>query len=301
MRALTSYLKADRDAGSNLDQKAVRPPRKKPARARRPSPRRRQAVAFGLISAVAVASTVGAWMLHESGAVGSTYETVSARVADWSLRQTAAAGLTVQHIFVTGRSETTKGQVLAAMGVKSGQSILAFDPAQARLKLLDLGWVKSARVERRLPDTIVVRLYERKALALWQHKGRHALIDRGGNTITRRHLDRFSHLPVVVGQDAPKTAAALIDMLARKPALFAQVRAAVRVGARRWDVRLKNGIKVHLPEVGAFAAWVRLAELAAENRIFERDVAAIDLRLPDRLVVRLTPAAAKKKKNGKET
>ncbi|MDE0726683.1 MAG: cell division protein FtsQ/DivIB, partial [Alphaproteobacteria bacterium] len=93
-----------------------------------------------------------------------------------------------------------------------------------------------------------------------------------------------------------------IDMLSRKPTLFAQVRAAVRIGGRRWDVRLKNGIKVYLPERDAFAAWVRLAELAAENRIFERDVAAIDLRLPDRLVLRLTPAAAaKKNKNGKDT
>jgi cell division protein FtsQ len=91
-------------------------------------------------------------------------------------------------------------------------------------------------------------------------------------------------------------------MLSQKPALFARVRAAVRVGSRRWDVRLKNGIKVHLPEAQPADAWSRLAELAAEHRIFERDVAAIDLRLPDRLVLRLTPeAAARKNKNGKET
>ena len=91
-------------------------------------------------------------------------------------------------------------------------------------------------------------------------------------------------------------------MLSRKPALFAQVQAVVLVGGRRWDIRLKNGIKVYLPEVETFAAWVRLAQLEAENRIFDRDVAAIDLRLPDRLVVRLTPAAAaKNKRKGKET
>ena len=59
---------------------------------------------------------------------------------------------------------------------------------------------------------------------------------------------------------------------------------------------------MYLPEVETFAAWVRLAQLEEENRIFDRDVAAIDLRLPDRLVVRLTPAAAaKKNRKGKET
>ncbi len=109
-------------------------------------------------------------------------------------------------------------------------------------------------------------------------------------------------MPVVVGKDAPKAAAALIEMLSQKPVLFAEVRAAVRIGARRWDVRLKNGIKVHLPVDDAFGAWSRLADLAAEHRIFERDVAAIDLRLPDRLVLRLTPeAAARKNKTGKDT
>ena len=139
-------------------------------------------------------------------------------------------------------------------------------------------------------------------MALWQYKGRHVLIDHGGQPITRKNLARFAHLPVVVGKDAPAAAAALIDMLSQKPALFAQVRAAVRVGSRRWDVRLKNGINVHLPETQATDAWDRLAELVAEQHIFDRDVAAIDLRLPDRLVLRLTPAAAARRhKAGKDT
>ncbi len=291
MRALIAYLKPGRSKTGA-----------KPRRSGRPSPRRRQVVAVGLIVAVALGSAVGAWQLRESGFVGRSMTQAGMALSAWSQRQIVAAGLTVQHVFVTGRGETSKDQVLAAVGVESGQSILDFNPAQARQRLLKLGWVKTARVERRLPDTIVVRLRERRALALWQHKGRHMLIDRGGKTITRHDLARFAHLPIVVGQDAPMAAAALIDMLSRKPALFAQVRAAVRIGARRWDVRLKNGIKIHLPEIDAFAAWVRLAELAAEHQIFDRDVAAIDLRLPDRLVLRLTPeAAARKNKNGKET
>jgi len=296
MRALISRLKPSRLKPSQGKAAANR---------RRPSKkaqRRRQAIAMTLIGAVAAGSGVGAWKLRESGLIEQTYTAAAKSLSGWSHDRIVAAGLTVQHVFVTGRGETTKSQVLAAMGVESGQSSLNFDPDEARQRLLALGWVKTARVERRLPDTIVVRLEERKALALWQHKGRHALIDRGGKTITRRNLGRFAHLPVVVGKQAPQTAAPLIDMLSRKPALFAQVVSAVRIGGRRWDIRLKNGIKVNLPEHDAFAAWVRLAELAAENRIFDRDVAAIDLRLPDRLVLRLTPAAVRKKnKNGKDT
>jgi cell division protein FtsQ len=141
-----------------------------------------------------------------------------------------------------------------------------------------------------------VYLEERRPLALWQRKGRHLLIDREGIVITRRNLGRFSSLPVVLGKGAPRHAAALMDMLARQPALFTQVEAAVRIGDRRWNLRMKYGVDVNLPEEGAADAWKRLAGLVAEHRIFERDVAVIDLRLPDRLVVRLAPKAASKRR-----
>ena len=264
--------------------------------------KRSQLLAYGVMVAVALGAGAGAWLLRGSGMVERTHEIAVGEITNWINRRFVAAGLTVQHVFVTGRGETSKAQVLATIGLESGQSILEFDLRSARQRLQDLSWVKTAQVERRLPDTIIVRLTERKALALWQHNGRHALIDITGKIITRRNLDRFAHLPIVVGRGAPGTAAQLIEMLSRKPALFAQVQAVVLVGGRRWDIRLKNGIKVYLPEVETFAAWVRLAQLEAENRIFDRDVAAIDLRLPDRLVVRLTPAAAaKKNRKGKET
>ena len=292
MRALITFI---RTGSSKIAGGARR-------RGRHPSPKRSQLLAYGVMMVVVLGVVAGAWLLRGSDMIERTYAITVGKFTNWTNRQFVAAGLTVQHIFVTGRGETSKAQVLSTIGLQSGQSILEFDPRAARRRLQDLSWVKTAQVERRLPDTIIVRLKERKALALWQHNSRHALIDMSGKIITRRNLDRFAHLPIVVGRRAPGTAAQLIEMLSRKPALFAQVQAAVLVGGRRWDIRLKNGIKVYLPEAETFAAWVRLAQLEAENRIFDRDVAAIDLRFPDRLVVRLTPAAAaKKNKRGKET
>ncbi len=292
MRALITFI----STGSSKIAGGVR------RRGGRPSPKRSQLLAYGVMMVVVLGVVAGAWLLRGSDMIERTYAITVEKFTNWTNRQFVAAGLTVQHIFVTGRGETSKSQVLSTLGLQSGQSILEFDPRAARRRLQDLSWVKTAQVERRLPDTIIVRLKERKALALWQHDSRHALIDMSGKIITRRNLDRFAHLPIVVGRRAPGTAAQLIEMLSRKPALFAQVQAAVLVGGRRWDIRLKNGIKVYLPEVETFAAWVRLAQLEAENRIFDRDVVAIDLRFPDRLVVRLTPAAAaKKNKRGKET
>ena len=268
----------------------------------RRSPKRRRLLVYLMMISIGIGAGTGAWLVRESGIIERTYTKVIGKITVWTNRQLIIAGLTAKHVFVTGRGETSKAQVLAAIDIESNQSILNFNPRAARQRLLKLSWIETAQVERRLPDTIIVKLQERKALAIWQHNGEHALIDLNGQIITRLDLNCFAHLPIVVGRGAPSAAAELIVMLARKPSLYARVHAAVRVGGRRWDIRLKNGIKVHLPEARAFAAWVRLAKLEVENGIFEKDVAAIDLRLPDRLVVRLTPAAvSKRNKKGKET
>jgi len=257
--------------------------------------RQRQAAALMVVSFAAI---VGAWYIWSSGVIGRTADAMGAAFE----RQVAAAGLSVDQVLVAGRKEVTREQVLAALGVKSGEVIFNLDPQAARNRLIGLGWVKLATVERRLPNTVIVELQEREPLALWQREGRHHLIDRDGVVITQKDLGRFAALPVVIGPDAPEATATLIDMLKQQPTLFADVEAAVRVGGRRWNLRLKNGIDVNLPETQAGEAWGRLATLAREQRILERDVMAIDMRVPDHFVVRMTPPAAERRRNpGKDT
>ena len=67
----------------------------------------------------------------------------------------------------------------------------------------------------------------------------------------------------------------------------------MRVAGRRWDIELSNGIRIKLPENGAERALKQVAEMAGEERILEREISVIDMRLIDRVVLRLEPAAAK--------
>src|SRR5437762_1416210 len=172
---------------------------------------------------------------------------------------------------------------------------------RAKEQLETLPWVRSATIERRLPGTLFVRLAERRPLAVWQHGGIQQLIDREGAVIPVDDLSRFAHLPTVVGDDAAPYAAALIDMLTNRPELAPRVTAAVRVGGRRWNLRIDNAIDVMLPEENAESAWSRLAELERTSLLLKRDVQTVDLRLPDRLVLRVNappaPQAAPTKKS----
>ncbi len=254
-------------------------------------------VALGVV----VFAGTGVW-LQKSGRVGQAVDAVNARIAHVG----SAVGLSLASVEVEGRNRASRDDILTALGVTRGMPILAIDAAAAKTRLEALPWIRSAAVERRLPDTIFVRIVERQPLAFWQRHGQLSLIDREGAVIATNRLDDFASLIVLVGDDAPTEAPTLLEMLATEPELAAHVAAAVRVGGRRWDLRLDSGIAVALPEEDASAAWHRLAALNRSDRLLDRNIEAVDLRLNDRLVVRTVPEppklpAKKNRPGGKST
>lgn len=240
--------------------------------------------AAGFVAALVAASVMWLW---SSGRAMGAFDLARVALVDAS----AAAGLSVREVAVTGRDRVSRAAVLEAIAIERGTPLLALDPAAARRRLEALGWVREATVERRFPATVLVRLTERTPLALWQRQGRLVVVDREGVVIGGARPEHFASLPVMVGDDAPAHAANLLAVMGAEPTLRARVRAAVRVGGRRWNVRLDNGIDVLLPEQGVAEAWRRLAEYERRHRLLERAIVAVDLRLPDRLVVRRAPPA----------
>lgn len=253
---------------------------------RRVVPLWRSRPALALWALLSVASFLGGgiWLLSNGVAAR-----VSERAHGKIIAVSRELGFTVREILVMGRSQTTRLDLLDAIHVDRGDPILTFDLNAARQRVESLPWVHSATIERMLPDIVFVTVAERKPFALWQNKGQFALIDSEGKVIINEGVDRFSDLFQVVGDDAPAHAAKLLEMLATQPELLTEAKAAVRVGGRRWNILMNNGINVHLPEDNAENAWARLAEYERANQVLDRDIKVLDLRIPDRLIVRKTP------------
>jgi len=249
----------------------------------------RRVTLWGAPLALAGGLAVGAALSAATSGKVSTPSLVASALA-----LTGRLGLVVTDIQVDGRATTDRETILAALDAHYGTPILAVSPSRARQQLEALPWVRSAAIERRLPGTIYVGLVERRPLAVWQHDGKQELIDRDGTVIPVTDLSRFAKLPTVVGDDEARHGAAqLLDVLNSEPRLAARVTAAVLVGGRRWNVRIDNLIEVLLPEDDMAGAWAKLAQLEHSSRILQRDVETVDLRLPDRLVVRVTDTAPK--------
>jgi cell division protein FtsQ len=220
-----------------------------------------------------------------SAAPGGSLETFRQRIGS----ATAFAGLRVRDIVIEGRANTPEPLLRAALGVNKGDPMLGFSLEQARQRIETLSWIEHASVERRLPDTIVVNIQERRPFAIWQNDGKFLLIDRNGQVVAHQDVANFRSLPLVVGPGAPASAATLLDALTARPSLQQRVVAAVRVGERRWNLRMTNGADVMLPEGHEVVALDRLMQLQQDHDLLDRPLVAIDMRLPDRLVLRPHP------------
>ncbi|MCF8496798.1 MAG: FtsQ-type POTRA domain-containing protein [Alphaproteobacteria bacterium] len=249
---------------------------------------------FGLtLAALVFLGWAGSW-LWLSGSVSRTLSFTQ----EFAYRTTADMGFRVKNILVEGRIHADAEILKAIINTDEGAPILSFDPRQAKAFIERIEWVKTARVERRLPDTIYIGLQERTPLALWQKDQKLSVLDEEGKIITAQGISRFADLIIVMGEGAPEQAPAFLADLAAEPSLYKRATSARYVGHRRWDLVLDRKITIKLPEEERAFALSRLAQAQAENALLDRDIESVDLRETDRIVVQTRPGGVQEYQAG---
>ncbi len=201
---------------------------------------------------------------------------------------TAFVGFGIENVKITGQSETSEVDVLAALDIGTYPSLLTLELDSARERIEALPWVKQATLKKHFPDGLEIEISEREPYALWQHDGVISLIDESGRVITANVGERYAGMPQVVGEGAAPLAAAYTALLARYPEIETRARAGIYVSGRRWTIVLDNGMQLMLPIENPEAALATVASMEANHAVFSREITAIDLRRPGQLVVRLT-------------
>jgi cell division protein FtsQ len=219
-----------------------------------------------------------------------------------------SVGLRIAAISLTGSKEVSREEILTTAGVTGRASLLFLDADAARTRLMANPWIGDAAVLKLYPDRLQITVTERQAFAIWQKDGRVSVIAADGTVLEPFVERRYVGLPLVVGNGAERVAKDFLAVIDQYPDIRAQLRASILVAERRWNLRLANGIDVRLPETDVVAALDRLVALDRDKKLLSRDITMVDLRLPDRVSVRLSDAAAqardealaanKKKKKG---
>lgn len=201
------------------------------------------------------------------------------------------AGFQVAKVEVRGVERMDEMPVYSLALSEVDRSMLSVDLAELRGRIMTLGWIKDARVSRRLPDTLIVDIVERQPVAVWQQAGTLSLVDAEGVVIERIAESAMPDLPLIVGPDANRRIGAMQRLLDAAPALQPLLAGATWVGDRRWNLTFQSGETLMLPEgdVAAAAALAKFARLDGVNRLLGRGIVRFDMRDPERFVLRLPP------------
>ncbi len=224
---------------------------------------------------------------------GGHLEEFTSALSDTRNAVANSAGFRITAVAINGRKQLTQDEVLAIGGVNGRSSLLFLDAAAVRDKLKGNPWIAEATVLKLYPGELQIDIVERSAFALWQQGGRLSVIADDGAVLEPYMSRRFISLPLVVGKGAETRAKDFLALLARYPQVRSLTKAAVFVGERRWNLRLRDGLDIRLPEQDVGNALAALSKLDKEDRLFSRDIVAVDMRLPDRLTVQLSDDAAK--------
>jgi cell division protein FtsQ len=242
----------------------------------------------------AAASTllIGSSLMYGAVAGGHVSD-ITAHLAD--LRDAAAntAGFRIASVALTGQKQISREDVLTAAGITGRTSLLFLDAESARKRLKANPWIAEATVLKLYPNRLQIGITERQAFAIWQKDGRLSVIAEDGTVLEPYVARRFTGLPLVVGAGAEKRAKDILTLIGNNPEIQGTVAAAILVAQRRWNLRLKSGIDIRLPETAVEGALATLVSLDREKKLLSRDIAAVDLRLPDRVTVRLSDESAK--------
>jgi cell division protein FtsQ len=203
-----------------------------------------------------------------------------------------AAGFRIASIQFAGQHHLTPDEILNTAGITGRSSLLFLDAGDVRARLKANPWVADATVLKLYPGRLHIAVTERNAFALWQKDGKVAVISSDGAIVEPFVEAAFAKLPLVVGIGAETRAKKFLAELDKYPLIRNQLRAAVLVAERRWNVVLSNGIDVRLPEEDIDRALTTLVKLDQDDKLLTRDITAIDLRLPDRVTVQLSEEAA---------
>lgn len=261
--------------------------KKKRGRAKQTSAVSRLAAVFERYTIAGVAGSVVILAIIAIVLWAGGYFAIVGRGVDRAAQSAAiSAGLEIRKVVLRGAHQTAHQEVLDALGPVIGESMLRLSLDEARARIEELGWVRSAAVTRLLPDTIAIAIREREPAALWQLDGDLSLIDDSGVVIREVGAYEYSNLPLIVGAGAPEAASGILKALGGEPDLQERVSALVRVGGRRWDMRLRNEIKVKLPEADYARAIDDLALLQAAQGTLDQPIEYIDLRDAERMVIR---------------
>ena len=297
LRSLTEHIVAPLAFAFARPQYALHPgqPRSRreaPRRPRRGLARRLHAFAVHPIATGVLVFGVLGGSFAYAAVQGGAYAQFIQEIGTPGDLMARAVGLGIDTVTISGISELKEREILAYAGVKARNSLPYLDAVAMRERLMMVPLIKDAEVRKLYPNRLSISVVERQPYALWQKDGEIAIVSADGMPIDTMHDDKYTGLPLIVGEAANTRLPEYVRIVEAAKDLRSRIRAGTLVSQRRWSLHTTDGIEIRLPETDPEAAVADLVRMQRDYRILDKDIVALDLRVPGRIEVRLSDEAA---------
>lgn len=199
---------------------------------------------------------------------------------------TADLGFVVNDLTIEGQKYTTSDKISKIIKIKPGMPIFAVSLPALKVRLESINWIKYAVVERKLPDSLHIKVVERTPIALGQKNRKLYIIDDEGVIINdKNNIKDYLNLPIIIGDGAEIYANSLINTLKVEPELFKHITSIIRVSERRWNIRLDDKLEIKMPEENFEKSWQTVIKLYKKNELLDANISSLDLRIPNKIFV----------------
>jgi len=230
---------------------------------------------------------LGAWFFL-SGTAAATGDWVKNKTLSTSVDM----GFGIENVLVDGRVFTDRKVLLSLLGVKKGDPLFGLDLKSAKKKIQNISWVKDVVIERQLPNTLSLKITEREPVGLWQKNKKISVIDSEGVVLTNNVSKEFKDFIIFTGVNVNNKAGSFLELLRSEPSLYQKVEAAQYVSERRWNLTLKTGLLIKLPEESVAFALSQLVDYQKQDGLLDKKIKSLDARMFPRIIVQTFPGDA---------
>ena len=197
-------------------------------------------------------------------------------------------GFVIKNIKILGIKNMSKETILEIVRTEKKSNIFNANLSKIYNELSDNDWVRNLYVERVLPNTIKIKIEEKKPIGIWQNETSNKLITKYGEIISIADVNKFkNNLPIIHGDNANNNAESILKILRTNKSFAKNIWSLTYINNRRWNLHFNQGIIILLPSVGVLKAWKKIIKLQEQYGVLNLGLTELDFRNPNKILGRI--------------
>ena len=138
--------------------------------------------------------------------------------------------------------------------------------------------IKKFIITKTSNNLITIKIEEKNIIGLLKIENNDYLIDEFDNKIEIKITPNLFHLPVFIGKNSNKNASIILNLI-KESDINLNYLSFSFVDQRRWNINLKNGVKILLPETKVLDTLKLLNKITSKYNILNGNFIEIDMRI----------------------